>query len=173
MGMDSNLQNRLTDIFRELIREEITNLLYEKTNQRIIILQPNYSEISVQTAISNKIGWLKSESILKILFKSIFSLGFIICDYKTFEFHFFGINGITGSIIWLSDIKQLVYLFNQLQEENFIPSHNFPHQLLKEHFLDKSGNQLKNGSLRSSLNTVKNNKRIKIIDNIIEDLRKA
>ena len=73
-------------------------------------------------------------------------------------------------IKWLSSTKQLVYLFNQLMVYKFIPKNDKPHKLLEEHITDIRGNCPSNGCLRTSLNNVRNNKSIQIIDNIIQAL---
>lgn len=167
--MNTNLQHQLIGIFKEFIREEIIVLLNEKSNQS----QSQYIKSEKQDIDINPIGWLKNESTLLKLYSLLISCAFISCEFEIFKSHFWGTTGVKGNIIWLTDIKQLVYLFNQFQEEKFIPNHNNPHKILRNHFIDKYGNQLKIGSLRSSLNTVRNNKRIKIIESIIEELKKA
>jgi len=168
--MDSNLSQQLFSILRQIAREEFILLINEQTETGISIPQIQYPQIPTQTIITSKIGWLKGNNSLLRLYETILTHGFIACDFETFRAHFIGTEITTEFIAWHSDITQLVYLFNQLKEEGFIPKHKNPHKLLEEHFLNRQGNHLNSRSLRSSLNNVRNNKPIKIIENIIQAL---
>lgn len=150
---------------RQVVHDEVNLLLSAKQNDDLFISSP---KLFSKKVFSTNIGWLKRDKALVNFHSILISYGFIATDFETFLSHFKG-TGMTGKpLIWLSQKNHLVYLFNQLMVSGIIPRHKNLHQLLAAHFIDKNGNKLKNGSLRSSLNQIRNNKRIIIIDEIIE-----
>lgn len=170
---NQNLPKHLTSAFCRCLREEIILILKEFLGDNLSPYQTVFSKSQKQRAIFRLIGWLKGENVLLQLHKILLSYGYISCDYRTFKSHFNGADFPFKPMSWHSETVKLVYLFSRLVEEDFIPIHGYPHSLLKEHFLDRKGNILKNDSLRSSLNNVRNNPRIKIIENIINELKKV
>lgn len=168
--MDSKLSDQLFSVLRQIAREEFILLINEQSNNGLNIPHIHSSQIPTLKITTSKFGWIKENNSLLKLYEILLNHGFITCDFEAFRSHFIGTEITTEYIGWHSEITQLVYLFNQLQVEAFIPKHKNPHLLLQEHFLNKHGNNLKNKSLRSSLNNVRNNKPIKIIENIIHVL---
>lgn len=158
------------DEIRQIIQEEFLLLITKRSKSNLENSHYFGSEIPKRLTISSKIGWLKDASILLRLYTYLISHGFIACDFEFFKAHFIHNKGTSEPIIWLSNTNRLVYLFDQLFLEKFIPELKNVHQLLKEHFVDKRGKKLKNGCLRSSLNQIRNNNRMKIIDDIIVQL---
>jgi len=175
--MNPKLDHQFVQYFesfvRQIVRDEQKILLSEHTKFEGAISQINYSKESVLIIVSSKIGWLKGENKLLLFYELLISHGFITCDFETFKIHFTGNNGAIEYIKWNTQTTRLVYLFNQLILYRFIPENNTPHQLLTEHFINNEGKKLSNGTLRTSLNNVLNNKKsIETIDNIIKELIK-
>lgn len=157
---------------RQIARDEFISLLQKQTENGLNSEPFSSSILSKQTPINSKIGWLKGEGTLLKFYNLLIAHGYIACDFEIFRFHFIEGKGIIEPVMWLSYTKRLVYLFDLLSSYKFIPECTTVHQLLKEHFVDRQGQKLKNGSLRSSLNQVRNDKRIQIIENIILQLEK-
>jgi hypothetical protein len=169
---NNNLPQQLASAFCKYLREEIRLILNELLRNESTTYRSHSSKALTQKAIFRRIGWIQGENILSLLHSILYSYGYISCDYPTFKSHFIGLKYPTECLLWHAETVKLVYLFYRLVEEGFIPIHGYPHSLLQSHFKDKKGHCLKNGSLRSSLNNAKNNKRIKIIEAIIQQLLK-
>ncbi|MFA6922893.1 MAG: hypothetical protein WC223_01445 [Bacteroidales bacterium] len=157
---------------RQIVRDEITLIFGENYRQNISSLQNFHFPDNKTSVFRTKIGWLKGDKTLLKLHELLASHGFISCDFKIFKSHFIGNEDITASIEWHTYTKSLVYLFEQLMVNGFIPDNKKQHQLLKAHFIDERGNMLKNEVLRATLNDLRNNKRIQVIENIIAELYK-
>ena len=163
--MDKDLIGQLSDILRQIIKEEIL-LFNNRTVQDSPFSQAITSKLAVHTVPSSKIGWIKEEQKLQLFYNLLINHGFISCSYKIFRSHFIGIE-VCEKIKWLSHKTYLAYLFNALRLGGFIPKSKSPHKLLTEHFVDGDGSPLSSNNLRSSLNIVQNNKSVESLENII------
>jgi len=153
------------------VRVELKLLINEHDSNDETLTQINSLKASILNIVSSKIGWLKGEHTLQLFHSLLIAHGFITCDFDAFKIHFVGNNGTMEYIQWNSQTTRLVYLFNQLLLYKCIPEKNTPHQLLTEHFINNEGKKLSNGTLRTSLNNVLNNKKSsETIDSIIKEL---
>ncbi len=166
--METKLVLQLNEIIRQIVRDEFNLLLSELPINKDKVDQ----KLPFESYIPSKIGWLKGEPQLLKLFELLSTHGYISCEYELFKSHFYGSIVKTENVRWQTHTIKLVYFFNQLMENHFIPENTKPHQLLKEHFIDMRGKNLNNATLRTLLNEVRNNKSIKVIENIIAELNK-
>ena len=138
------------------MRVELKLLINEHDSNDETLTQINSLKASILNIVSSKIGWLKGEHTLQLFHSLLIAHGFITCDFDAFKIHFVGNNGTMEYIQWNSQTTRLVYLFNQL---------------LTEHFINHEGKKFSNGTLRTSLNNVLNNKKSsETIDSIIKEL---
>ena len=146
--MQTNLIKYTSDLLSEC---KITTLKKHNLKENDLFLFNHPSNTS-------KIGWIKKNSLLIALRKLLFAYGLIECEYEPFRKHFFGkFTGKISYVIWLGDITQLVYMFDKLIMEKYIPNHsNRRHIILKEHFCDRYGSTLDNKSMRTLLSKMSN-----------------
>jgi hypothetical protein len=170
--MELELSRQLENIIRQITRNEI-DMKDAGYNVRNVTRGYKLNVFTAPTKnIANNIGWLKPEPVFKRLYDQLLSNGFIACTCESFKKHFLGTGEPSEKLIWHTETKLLVYLFDQLTLGKFIPKHRNFHLLLSNHFLDVRNRILKNGTLRSSLNQVRNNKRILIIESIVNELER-
>ena len=152
------------DKIRRVVHEEVKFLLNAHLKDGLSFSYLN----SFLKNSSGNIGWLKSDQALLTFHSKLISYGFVAVNFLEFQSHFVGVTAIRNPLRWFGQTNQLSYLFEQLRTFKIIPTSENPHQLIKEHFLDKKGRGLKGENLRSSLNQVRNGKGIKEINNIID-----
>lgn len=124
---------------------------------------------------NSKIEWLKSSEILLLFYNLLLKHIFIDCDWDYFRVHFTGTGDetTTQKITFLKETNQLPYIMKFLAEGHFIIQPRQKHIHLTEHFLDRFGEPIKTGVLRTSLNKSVGKKNKKFIDeNIIIELEK-
>jgi hypothetical protein len=171
--MDPKLAIQLESVIRQIVREEVALLMSNQSAFDRPGTEIQCSGDIPMEVISNKIGWLKGEKALIKFHETLISYGFLVCKFEFFKMHFIGTQIPVKKINWNTHTKRLIYLFDQLIAYKYIPDNDEPHNLLRMHFIDVRGNDLVNERLRTSLNDIRNNKPIKIIDNIISEIEKG
>jgi hypothetical protein len=156
---------------RQIVHDEVKLLLNANLNDGSNFSFPISPVFS--NAFSGNIGWLKSNQALLTLYNKLISYGYLVTDFQQLKSHFIGTTTIEIRLIWFGQINQLTYLFDQLRTNGIIPDSKHPHQLLKKHFLNPKGRELKGEILRSSLNQVRSGVRIREIDEIIMAIEKS
>lgn len=137
----------------------------------------------ISRPVINKFGWwvlFSDISKFNIPKLELFNIllrhyEYISCPYEIFETRFIGENIPKEKIIWKGDLMILVFLFHELIYKNgVIPiSTKTFYDLLADHFLflkekDKPAEELKHGSLKSSLNRARGNSVVlKTVENLI------
>jgi len=164
---------QIENFTRQIIRDEVSLQIKAHSISKKAIL-PSIQKTKHSYIL---IGWLQGEKKLLKLYNLLITYGFIICDLNEFKIHFYGTSIEIDKIKWLTFVNQLTLLFDLLYTYDFIPYNHTPHNLIKQHFLNKNGESLNNNCLRSSLNNVRSsvgNKKqnCNSIENIIEKLLK-
>jgi hypothetical protein len=160
----TDLKTDLYNIIAQIAQVEAKSILQGLPKEKSIVYQHPTSTL---------IGWLKDKTALYNFFTILISYGFIACTFESFKAHFIESETIPVQTKWLSYKKHLVYLFHMLQLHGFIPIHNHPHKLVKEHFIDQLGKELNTDSLRTSLKDVRNNENSQVIEEIIHRMNKS
>ena len=170
--MESKLIQQIDTHIREIVRDEVNRLIIKRSNKKDSILPENNSSNPAPEAITSKFGWIEKERKLIKLHHLLYSHGFVLCEYNAFSKHFIGHSTELKHIKFLADITQLVYLFDLLMSENYIPSNKKRHKLLKEHFIDRYGEMLDGDCLRTILNRLNSNSSgCAVIEKILDSLK--
>ena len=171
--MESIFLNELKNLIRQEARDEVRLQLLKQSKSNSEDLSDNNNS----PIIESRVGWIKSIMLLEFLHSLLISYGFITCNFKEFQSHFFGSEIIRTKIFWQTTTVRLVILFEFLLNEKLIPLCNTPHILLLEHFNFKNCDNPKiKDSLRNSLsNAHSKDKMVKgkyIMDDIINKVKK-
>jgi hypothetical protein len=168
--MEKNFAQQFERLIRQITRDELLLLINSSSCKGVIPLLNTFQAKPIKNKITSKLGWLKGEKSLLLFYNLLFSYGFISCGYDSFKPNFLGSDTNTESIVWIAPIKHLVYIFDRLMADKFIPENRNIHLLLSEHFLDKKGEMLGRGSLRTSLNNVRSSKKNQAIEDLLDKL---